>query len=120
MGIGTNRKTNRGFEIVEFADRYGESCSLQQSSAIGDYKDSLSRPGSSCVWLGVEPVIARILKSDAEDLGMEVEGEASGWMDYPLPEHVQLPGRMHLDREQVAGLIQRLQHWLKTGSFGEP
>jgi hypothetical protein len=119
MSLGKNDKTGRGFEIVEFEDRYGLACSLQQSSAIGDYEDSLSRPGSSCVWLGVEPVTPRILKSDAENLGMDVEGEVSGWMDYPLPEQVQLPGRMHLDRDQVAGLIERLQTWLNTGSFGD-
>ena len=31
------------------------------------------------------------------------------------------PGaRMHLDREQVAGLIERLQSWVDTGNFGSP
>lgn len=119
MGLGVQRKTVRGFEIIEFDDRYGESCSLQQSSMIGDYDDSIDRPGSSYVWLGVEPVTARILKSKAEEVGIEVEGEVSGWMDFPLPPQVQLNGCMHLDREQVAGLIERLQCWLDTGSFGE-
>lgn len=119
MILGKKDKSDRGFEIVEFEDRYGETCSLQQSSMIGDYEDSMSRPGSSCVWLGIHQLKARILKSDAEDLGIEVEGEVSGWMDYPLPEQVHLFGRMHLDREQVAGLIKRLQCWLDSGSFGE-
>lgn len=45
-------KTGRGFQVIEFKDSYGESCSLQQSSAIGDYTDSFDRPGSSYVWLG--------------------------------------------------------------------
>ena len=120
MILGENSQTERGFEIVEFDDRYGTACSLQQSSMIGNYEDSLDRPGSSCVWLGVHRVEASILKADAEALGMKVEGEVSGWMDYPIPKQVLLAGRMHLDREQVRGLIKRLKRWLKTGSFGEP
>lgn len=115
--LGENTVTGRGFEIVNFQDRYGLACSLQQSSAIGDYEDALDRPGSSCVWLGVTDVEARILKSEAEELGIAVEGEVSGWMDYPIPEQVMLCGRMHLDRQQVSGLIARLKRWLKTGSF---
>jgi hypothetical protein len=41
-------KTEHGFELVEFKDRNGQECSLQQSSAA-DYQ----QPGSSAVWLGV-------------------------------------------------------------------
>ena len=40
--------TGRGFEIIQFNDRYGKACSLQQSSAA-DY----TQPGVSAVWLGV-------------------------------------------------------------------
>lgn len=42
----------RGFEIVDFTDRNGAPCSLQQSSAVGDYDDAYDRPGTSMVWLG--------------------------------------------------------------------
>lgn len=45
--LGEITTTSRGFEIVEFLDRYGLSCELQQSSVM-DY----SPPGSSAVWLG--------------------------------------------------------------------
>jgi len=38
-----NRKTERGFDISEFTDRYGQKCSLQKSSLA--FED--------CVWLGV-------------------------------------------------------------------
>jgi len=41
-------RTNRGFEIIEFKDHYGESCSLQQSS-LAEYEP----PGSSAIWFGV-------------------------------------------------------------------
>jgi hypothetical protein len=41
-------KTNRGFQIIKFQDRYGEECSLQQSS-LADYEP----PGTSALWFGV-------------------------------------------------------------------
>ena len=41
-------KTHRGFEITYFKDRYGNDCSLQQSS-LADNNES----GTSAVWLGV-------------------------------------------------------------------
>ena len=37
-----NRKTQRGFDLIEFIDRYDKSCSLQKSSLA--FED--------CVWLG--------------------------------------------------------------------
>lgn len=44
------QKTQRGFEIIDFADLYGRSCSLQQSSAVLN-----DIPGSGAIWLGVDP-----------------------------------------------------------------
>jgi hypothetical protein len=46
--------SGRGFEFIEFLDRNGIGCSLQQSSAVGDYDFSFDKPGSSFVWLGVD------------------------------------------------------------------
>lgn len=40
--------TQRGFEIINFIDLYGENCSLQQSSRA-EYEP----PGSSAIWLGL-------------------------------------------------------------------
>ncbi len=74
--------TGRGFGLVEFKDRNGQDCTLQQSSAAfvdGEDHD----PGAGAVWLGV-----------GDD-------------------------RMHLSREQVAGLIGFLVPWLTNGSFGD-
>ena len=41
--------TGRGFELIEFADRYNTKCQLQQSS-LADYEP----PGRSAIWLGIE------------------------------------------------------------------
>lgn len=41
--------TDRGFELIEFEDRYNQKCSLQQSS-LADY----AHPGTSAIWLGVD------------------------------------------------------------------
>ncbi|MCA3269227.1 MAG: hypothetical protein ACK5XX_05330 [Holosporales bacterium] len=37
-------KTERGFDIIEFLDRYGNGCSLQKSSLATE----------DCIWLGVD------------------------------------------------------------------
>ncbi len=44
--------TARGFEYIEFKDRAGVVCSLQQSSVMDDTERGEETPGSSCVWLG--------------------------------------------------------------------
>lgn len=79
--FGKYRKTERNFALVEFCDANGSECSLQQSSAIGEYDGAIDNPGTSFVRLGIEP------------------------------------DRMHLNREQVKGLVERLQQWLSTGDF---
>jgi hypothetical protein len=109
--LGDYSTTGRGFAIVQFTDAYGDKCSLQQSSAIGD-----DDPGF--IWLGVDDGHPQVLKSQATALGLELPtGEVSGWMPYPIPEEVVISTRMHLSRDQVAGLVDRLQAWIKTGDF---
>lgn len=46
--LGEVKRTARGFEIINFRDRYNANCSLQQSS-LAEFEP----PGSSAVWLGV-------------------------------------------------------------------
>ena len=83
--------TERGFELIEFADKYGDQCELQQSS-LTEYYDEL---GASAVWLGLAGDNPRIHPAFGTSLGM----------------------RMHLDRKRVVALIGHLQSWLRTGSF---
>lgn len=115
--LGVDKVSDRGFFGVSFKDTYQTECSLTQSSVIGGYVDSRERPGSSAVWLGVKEVRPMIMARDAEKYGIAVPNPAVGWVEYPVPKDVLLNGAMHLNREQVAGLIQRLQTWLDTGDF---
>ncbi len=77
-------KTNRGFFVVtheKYKNEPGEMTRLiQESSAIGDYENSFSCPGSSYLWVGQDH---------------------------------------HLNREEVAELITRMQRWLETGSLSD-
>ena len=114
--LGEVDKTARGFPYVRFHDRNGALCSLQNSSAVGDYDDSFERPGSSFVWLGPDDANPIIMARDAKRLGIETK-EDCGWTEYDIPKEVSLTTRMHLNREQVQGLIERLQCWLGKGEF---
>lgn len=107
------KKTDRGFELVEFDDANGEQCTLQQSSATMG-----GRAGTDFIWLGIHEPRIQIMKSTAVELGIDVgDGEVSGWMDYPLPPGVDAFSRMHLCRDHVMQLIPLLQRWVETGSF---
>lgn len=63
-------ETDRGFERIEFTDRFGEPCRLQQSSAIDGNlaPESYEQPGSSFVWLGRD-AFGQSLHLDREQVG---------------------------------------------------
>ncbi len=89
--------TSRGFARVDFTDRYGTACSLQQSSLAT--KDA--------IWLGCnEPDPHRL-----------VPGQ--GWQPVTLPEGTLCNTRMHLTRDQVAQLVTVLKQWLDATGDGE-
>ena len=91
--------TNRGFEILQFEDDYGEVCDIQRSSAAsGDY-----------VWVGTHDPHPQILAS-------RVETGGTGWMDYEMPEDTLIKHRMHLSRKQSIGLALKL---LRFGVFNK-
>lgn len=90
--LGDVTETGRGFQIIEFRDRYDTPCTLQQS-ILADFNP----PGSSAVWLGV----------DRQD------GQHDGMFDAANQT------RMHLDLKQVKQLIAVLEMWVETGSFYE-
>ena len=102
--------------MVEFRDANGSACSVQASSAIGDYEGSFENPGTSFAWVGIDDPEPKVIWKDAAKLGVKTEA-TSGWVPYPLPPEVSVTTRMHLNREQAQGLIERLQEWLDTGKF---
>ncbi len=93
--LGTATLTERGFEIIQFDDRYKTPCTLQQSSIFDpEYADF---PGATAVWLGV----------DRQDAPHDGTFDAANLT------------RMHLDRAQVHKLIAVLEMWIETGHFAE-
>jgi hypothetical protein len=86
----------RGFLHGQFTDRYGEKCSIQESSLATD----------RCIWLGINDVIPKV----------QVNGL---WQNVPLPEGAATCGRMHLTREMVKNLLPLLHHFVETGELPE-
>jgi len=111
--LGKNTESDRGFPRVEFKDYYKSTCSIQASS-IAIYE----QPGTSCIWLGVDNPEPKIMAKHANKHGLKTN-QTTGWIDYPIHNDVLISTQMHLDREQVEGLIARLQSWLDSedGSF---
>jgi len=81
------------FPIIAFRDRDGVLCTLQMSSLIGRLPRSLDL-------------------DDLDQVALNFPGTSFIWLGAGLE-------RMHLGREQVKELIQRLEEWLTTGKFDE-
>lgn len=100
-------KTERGFEIAKFEDRYGAKCSLQKSSLATE----------DAIWFGVDDAQPKVMASDAIRLGLPTSGQVNGWVPYTIPNEVLLTTRMHLTQEQVLHLLPSLIHFAKTGEL---
>ncbi|MCP4741455.1 MAG: hypothetical protein GY871_04395 [Actinomycetales bacterium] len=87
--------TQRGFGRIEFIDRYGDECSVQESSLATE----------RCIWLGI---------SDAKP---QICTPGKGWSEVPLPEGTFIGSRMHLTQGMAAELIPILQHFVETGDL---
>lgn len=109
--LGRVKRTQRGFEHIEFLDHYKKRCSVQQSS-LAIYQ----QPGTSALWIGPNDASPMVMAVNAASVGVKTDA-AVGWVPYPIPECVSLSTRMHVNRQQVAALIKHLQAWLDTGSL---
>ena len=96
------KKTSRGYNIIEFTDRYGEKCSIQDSSLATE----------AAIWFGVDDPNPQIMASQTPKGG-------TGWVDFPIPKDVSISTRMHLTQEQVRDLLPTLQRFAETGTIGE-
>ena len=90
--------TQRGFGRVEFTDRYGAKCSLQDSSLATE----------PAIWLGIDKPEA-IEFTNYPDLGPYKKIE--------LPENIDISSRMHLTQNQVKELLPFLQRFAETGEY---
>lgn len=98
-------KTARGFRLDEFEDRYGEKCSLQESSLASE----------AAIWFGTEGGVQRMRPNGG---GWEVFSaeEFAQEFGYPgLEHHVLVRSRMHLTQDMVRDLLPALQHFAETG-----
>lgn len=98
--------TARGFPVIEFTDRYGADCNIQESSLAEE----------AAIWLGVKDAQPQIMAVDAAAAGV-VTDATCGWVPYPIPKEVLLTTRMHLTQAQVAELMPVLQHFVDTGEL---
>ena len=92
--------TERGFGRYEFKDKYGMSCSLQDSSLASE----------PAIWFGIDDPEPKIMASKKEQGGI-------GWVPFDIPEDVLLHTRMHLTQEQVKSLLPILTHFAETGEY---
>jgi hypothetical protein len=95
-----NSKTERGFGIIEFSDRYGEKCSIQKSSLATE----------NAIWFGITNAEPKILAS-------KIQPNGTGWTNYPIHPDVFINTRMHLTQEQVKQLLPYLIHFAETGEL---
>ncbi len=100
------KKTERGFDIFCFEDRYRNKCSLQKSSLATE----------DAIWLGIDNANPKILAHDAKRLGIQTD-EKNGWIEYQIPKEVLISTRMHLTKEQVIELLPILQNFAYTGEI---
>ena len=95
-----DEKTQRGFDITNFKDRYGAGCSLQKSSLAFE----------ECIWLGVDYANPLLLANKEHDTDKV-------WIKYPIPDEVILTTRMHLTQDMVKELLPYLQKFAETGEI---
>lgn len=87
-------KTERGFRVAQFVDRYGAQCSIQKSSLAT----------ADAIWIGI----------DNPEINVMADG---GWQKLELPEGSLINSRMHLTQEQVAEILPVLEYFVQHGEL---
>lgn len=90
--------TERGFALIEFEDRNGVKCNIQESSIATE----------DCIWIGTQDADPKILN------------EGKGWERVEFPANTLFNTRMHLTIAQVEKIIPILQHFVETGYVDIP
>lgn len=90
-------KTQRGFDLTYFMDRYGNKCSLQKSSIATE----------DCIWLGI----------DTPKLTIFEDENRGKYINTKIPDNWSVDSRMHLTQQQVKELLPILQKFVDTGDL---
>lgn len=105
------KHTKRGFDLIEWKDKYGSLCSLQKSSLATD----------DCIWLGIDEPEIKEFWTDGIPADKNLE---SKWEDRSKEDLKQNPNndisifsRMHLNRKMVERLLPHLQKFVETGEI---
>ena len=97
------KKTDRGFSLIEFKDRYNCKCNIQKSSLATE----------DAIWFGIDAPEPHIMAST-------VQSGATGWVPYAIPDNVLITTRMHLTRKQVQRLLPILKYFVEHGEIADP
>lgn len=81
-------KTERGFGVIAFTDRYHQQCSLQDSSIATE----------AAIWLGVD------------NTGPQLNGPSG-------KQNEKVQARMHLTQAMVKQLLPYLKEFARTGNY---
>jgi hypothetical protein len=90
-------QTNRGFDIAEFKDKYGEQCSLQKSSLATE----------DCIWLGISKPKLTVFENS----------NRGKYLVADMPDNMSVNARMHLTRDMVKELLPYLTKFVETGDI---
>lgn len=95
-------QTGRGFQLVEFTDRCGETCTIQESSAIDE---------EGLIWLGCKDLDVKVMK----------EG-LTGWHNLDIKqikgvEEFVANNRMHLSQSMVKEILPILTYFAEHGEL---
>lgn len=95
-------QTGRGFKLVEFTDRCGETCTIQESSAIDE---------EGLIWLGCKDLDVKVMKE-----GMK------GWHNLDIKqingvEEFVANNRMHLSQSMVKDILPILTYFAEHGEL---
>ena len=101
-------ETNRGFKIGGFTDRYGETCSLQESSIATE----------GCIWLGIDNPTLTLFETEQLGKYRQVTDKEAGAAlgGFKLSASC----RMHLTQDMVKALLPALQHFAETSYLPDP
>lgn len=102
------KKTQRGFQKVEFKDSNNLACSLQISSCAGTDR----------IWLGLDnPDIQEFYPYPRETDESWFKVEDLSPLKHRPQNEIHVFSRMHLTRKQVEKLLPHLQNFVETGKL---